>query len=89
MNTIRLYKFKDSITRKIPFLNKESNLDILDDPRQITMVDIQIVTEYVINISSAFIYEDLSYKELIHLCSSAKQTIEHYFIKNNNGYDLI
>ncbi|WP_172279018.1 hypothetical protein [Chryseobacterium sp. LAM-KRS1] len=53
------------------------------------MIEIQIVTEYVINISSAFIYEDLSYKELIHLCSSAKQTIEHYFIKNNNDYDLI
>lgn len=89
MNTIRLYKFKDSITRKIPFLNKESNLDVLDDPRQITTLDIQIVTEYVINISSDFIYENLSYKELMHLCSSAKQTIEHYFIKNNNDYDLI
>lgn len=89
MNTIRLYKFKDSISRKIPFLSKESNLDTLNDPIHSKFLDIDIVTEYVINISNDFIYEELSYRELIRLCSSARETIEHYFIKNNNDYDLI
>ncbi|GAA5083382.1 hypothetical protein GCM10023210_01980 [Chryseobacterium ginsengisoli] len=89
MNTIRLYKFKDSISRKMQFLSKESNLDSLDDPIHSKLLDIEIVTEYIINISNDFIYEDLSYSELIHLCSSARKTIEHYFVKSNIDYDLI
>jgi hypothetical protein len=89
MGTIRLYKFKDSISRKMQFLNKESNLDDLDESIQTKLLDVEIVTEYVINISNDFIYENVSYKELIQLCSSADQTKEYYFVKNNRGYDLI
>ncbi|GAA4161266.1 hypothetical protein GCM10022217_26690 [Chryseobacterium ginsenosidimutans] len=71
------------------FLNKESNLDDLSDSTQTKFLDVEIVTEYVINISNDFIYENVSYRELIQLCSSAKQTIEHYFVKTNNDFDLI
>ena len=89
METIRLYKFKDSISKKMQFLNKESNLDDLDESMQTKLLDVEIVTEYVINISNDFIYENVSYKELIQLCSSARETIEHYFVKTNNDFDLI
>lgn len=91
MNSIRLYKFKDSISRKMHFLGKESNLDILDDPIHSAFLDVEIITEYVISIPNAndFTCKDLSYKELLQLCSSAKETIEHYFIKNNNNYDMV
>ena len=89
MNTIRLYKFKDSIGRKIQLFSKESNLDPLYNHIDTNFLDIEIVTEYIITVPVDFTYEELSYKELLGLCGSAKQTIEHYFIKNINDYDMV
>jgi hypothetical protein len=89
MKTIRLYKFKDSISRKIPLFNKESSLSTLNDFMQTDLMDVEIVTEYIINTTDDYIFEDLSNTELLQLCAVARETIEHYFVTTNNDYDLI
>ncbi|SDQ76234.1 hypothetical protein SAMN05421664_2496 [Chryseobacterium soldanellicola] len=89
MKTIRLYKFKDIISKKIPLFSKESSLNTLNELIYTELMDVEIVTEYIINTSNDFIFEEVSKSELLQLCSIAKETIEHYFVTTNNDYDLI
>jgi hypothetical protein len=89
MKTIRLYKFKDSISRKMPLFSEQSNLNSLNDLMQSDLMDVEIVTEYIIDISDDVLVEKLQDSKLLELCNDAKETIEHYFVTTIDNYDLI
>ncbi|MCJ7935901.1 MAG: heme oxygenase [Chryseobacterium sp.] len=89
MKTIHIFKFKDSITRKIPFFKEEHRLETLNDFIDFDLMDTEIVTEYIIEIHDDFIFEDTSKDDLLLMCKNAKETIEHYFVVRLNDYDVI
>lgn len=91
MKTIRLYKFKDSISQKKPLFKEDFSLNTLNDLMQINNMDVEVVTEYVIDISNDVNCDNLATSKLLSLCASARHTIEHYFMTTINtiDYDLI
>ncbi|MDH6253485.1 hypothetical protein M2347_003212 [Chryseobacterium sp. H1D6B] len=89
MKTIHLYKFKDSISRKMPLFSEQSNLNSLNDLMQSDLMDVEIVTEYIIDISDDIPAEKLTHSALLELCTAAKETIEHYFVTTVDNYDVI
>ncbi|ASW75803.1 heme oxygenase [Chryseobacterium piperi] len=89
MKTIQLYKFKDSVTKKIPLFKEDSSLNTLNDLMYTDLMDVEIVTEYIIDIGDDFVFEDLQNSELLIVCTLARETIEHYFVTAISDYDLI
>lgn len=89
MKIITLYKFKDSITRKIPLLKEKSLLRSLNDLMAIDLLDTEIITEYTIDVADDFNFEYYSNEELLELCKTSKSFIDHHFVTTLNDYDVI
>lgn len=87
MKTIHLFRFNDSIFRKIPFFKEENRLKT--DVTEIDLMNIEIVTEYIVKTHDDFSFDNASGKDLLSMCKKAQKTIEHYFVVGVNGYDVI
>ncbi len=87
MKTIHLFQFKNSIFRKIPFFKEEHRLKT--DLTEFELMNIEVVTEFIVKIPDDFIFEDTSENDLLSICKKAKKTIEHYFVVGLNDYDVI
>lgn len=89
MKTITLYKFKDSITQKLPLLREKSLLNSLNDLMAIELLDTEIITEYTMDVPDDFNFEYHSNEELLELCKTSKNFIDHHFVTTLNDYDVI
>lgn len=87
MKTIHLFQFKNSIFHKAPFFKEERRLKT--DCAAFDLIDIEIVTEYIVKTHDDFTFEDTSANDLILMCKRAQKTIEHYFVAGLNDYDVI
>ncbi|WP_426478179.1 heme oxygenase [Chryseobacterium sp. CBSDS_008] len=87
MKTIHLFRFNNSIFRNIPFFKEEHRLRT--DVTELDVMNIEIVTEYVVKIHDDFTFESTSSNDLLSMCRKAQKTIEHYFVTGLNDYDLI
>ncbi|SIS71214.1 hypothetical protein SAMN05421786_1011171 [Chryseobacterium ureilyticum] len=87
MKTIHLFRFNNSIFRKIPFFTEEHRLKT--DVIEIDLMNIEIVTEYIVKTHDDFIFDNTSVNDLLSMCKKAQKTIEHYFVLGVNGYDVI
>jgi hypothetical protein len=87
MKTIHLFRFNDSIFRKIPFFKEENRLKT--DVTEIDLMNIEIVTEYIVETHDGFSFDNTSVNDLLSMCKKAQRIIEHYFILGVNGYDVI
>ncbi|RKE86627.1 heme oxygenase [Epilithonimonas arachidiradicis] len=89
MKTIRLYKFKNYITQKMPLLKEKSLLSSLNDLMAIDLLDTEILTEYTIDVPDDFNFEYHSNEELLELCKASKSFIDYHFVTTLNDYDVI
>ncbi|WP_110366619.1 heme oxygenase [Chryseobacterium sp. CBTAP 102] len=89
MKTIRLFQFKNSISRKLPFFKEECRLDNLNDLIAYDLMNTEKVTEFIIEVHDDFIFEDTHKEDLLVMCQNAKEIIEHYFVTIMNDYDVI
>ncbi|MFZ4929369.1 heme oxygenase [Chryseobacterium phosphatilyticum] len=87
MKTIHLFRFNDSIFRKIPFFKEEHRLKT--DVTDIDLMNIEIVTEYIIKTYDDFSFDNTSGNDLLSMCKKAQKTIEHYFVIKLDHYDFI
>ncbi|UTX49375.1 heme oxygenase [Chryseobacterium sp. MA9] len=87
MKTIHLFRFNNSIFRKIPFFKEEHRLK--SDMTDIDLMNIEIVTEYIVKAHDDFTFENTSRNDLLSMCKKAQKTIEHYFVAGLNDYDFI
>jgi hypothetical protein len=58
MKTIHLFRFNDSIFRKIPFFKEEHRLKT--DVTEIDLMNIEIVTEYIVKTHDDFSFDNTS-----------------------------
>ena len=89
MKTIILYKFKNSVTKKMPLLKEKSLLSSLNDLMAIDLLDTEILTEYTIDVPDDFNFEYHSNEELLELCKASKSFIDYHFVTTLNDYDVI
>lgn len=89
MKTITLYKFKDSVTQKIPFFEGKSILNSPSNFTEMDILDTEKVIEYMIEVSDDFDFENYDTAELIALCNTSNKFIEHHFVTRLNDYDVI
>ena len=89
MKTIILYKFKNSVTQKMPLLKEKSLLSSLNDLMAIDLLDTEIITEYTIDVPDDFNFEYHSDEELLELCKTSKSFIDYHFVTTLNDYDVI
>lgn len=87
MKAIHLFRFKDSIFHKIPFFKEDHKLN--SDIQGFDLLNIEIVTEYIINTYDDFIFENTSQPDLLLLCSNAQKIIEHYFVITLDDYGFV
>ncbi|KAA2222891.1 heme oxygenase [Chryseobacterium sp. ES2] len=87
MKTIHLFRFNDSIFRKIPFFKEEHRLKT--DVTEIDLMNIEIVTEYIVKTHDDFSFDNTSGNDLLSMCKKAQKTIEHYFVIKLDHYDFI
>jgi hypothetical protein len=87
MKTIHLFRFNDSIFRKIPFFKEEHRLKT--DVTEIDLMNIEIVTEYIVKTHDDFSFDNTSGNDLLSMCKKAQKTIEHYFVIRLDHYDFI
>ncbi|MCS4300878.1 heme oxygenase [Chryseobacterium sp. BIGb0232] len=87
MKTMHLFRFNDSIFRKIPFFKEEHRLK--SDVTEIDLMNIEIVTEYIVKTHDDFSFDDTSGNDLLSMCKKAQKTIEHYFVIRLDHYDFI
>ncbi|AZA79811.1 heme oxygenase [Chryseobacterium sp. G0186] len=87
MKTIHLFRFNDSIFRKIPFFKEEHRLKT--DVMEIDLMNIEIVSEYVVETHDDFSFDNTSGNDLLSMCKKAQKTIEHYFVIRLDHYDFI
>ncbi|EFK35771.1 Uncharacterised protein [Chryseobacterium gleum] len=87
MKTIHLFRFNDSIFRKIPFFKEEHRLKT--DVMEIDLMNIEIVTEYIVKTHDDFSFDNTSGNDLLSMCKKAQKTIEHYFVIKLDHYDFI
>ncbi|MET3036029.1 heme oxygenase [Chryseobacterium sp. NRRL B-14859] len=87
MKTIHLFRFNDSIFRKIPFFKEEHRLKT--DVTEIDLMNIEIVTEYIVRTHDDFSFDNTSGNDLLSMCKKAQKTIEHYFVIRLDHYDFI
>lgn len=89
MKTIILYKFKNSVTQKMPILKEKSLLSSLNDLMAIDLLDTEIITEYTIDVPDDFNFEYHNDEELLELCKTSKSFVDYHFITTLNDYDVI
>ncbi|MDW9383065.1 heme oxygenase [Chryseobacterium sp. JV558] len=89
MKTINLFKFKNSISRKLPFFKEECKLDNLNDLMVYDLMNTEKVTEFIIEVHDDFIFEDTTREDILAMCSNAREVVEHYFATTMNDYDVI
>lgn len=89
MKTVTLYKFKDSISKKMPLLPEKSLLSSLNDLMAIELLHTEIITEFTIDVPDDFNFEYRSKEELLELCRTSQKFIEHHFVTTLNDYDVI
>ncbi|MDP9955421.1 hypothetical protein J2X97_001058 [Epilithonimonas hungarica] len=89
MKTIKLYKFKDYISREMPFLGEKSILSSLNDLMAIDLIDTEKIAEYTVDVPDDFSFENYSNEELMKLCEISRNVIDHHFITTLNDYDVI
>lgn len=89
MKTIILYKFKNSVTQKMPLLKEKILLNSLNDLMAIELLDTEIITEYTMDVPDDFNFEDHSDEELLELCRTSKSFIDYHFVTVLNDYDVI
>jgi|UPI00068E0E15 hypothetical protein len=89
MKTIKLYRFKDSIAQKMPLIRENDILDSLNDLMAIDMINTEKVTEYTIEVSDDFNFENHDNDQLIELCNSSENAVDHHFITNLEDSDMI
>lgn len=89
MKTIILYKFKNSVTHKMPLLKEKILLNSLNDLMAIELLDTEIITEYTMDVPDDFNFEDHSDEELLELCRTSKSFIDYHFVTVLNDYDVI
>lgn len=89
MKTIKLYRFKDSVTQKMPLLRSKCMLTSLNDLMGIDIIDTEKITEYSIDVPDDFDFENYDDDQLVQLCNDSKNVIEHHFITTLNDYDVI
>ena len=87
MKTIHLFRFNNSIFRKIPFFKEEPRLKT--DVTEIDLMEIEIVTEYIVKTNDDFSFDNTSVNDLLSMCKKAQKTIEHYFVIRLDHYDFI
>lgn len=87
MKTIHLFRFNDSIFRKIPFFKEEHRLKT--DSTKLDLMNIEIVTEYIVKTHDDFSFDNTSGDDLLLMCKKAQKTIEHYFVLKLDHYDFI
>lgn len=87
MKTIHLFRFNNSIFRKIPFFKEEHRLKT--DVTEIDLMEIEIVTEYIVKTNDDFSFDNTSVNDLLSMCKKAQKTIEHYFVIRLDHYDFI
>ncbi len=87
MKTIHLFRFNDSIFRKIPFFKEEHKLKT--DLTELDLMNIEIVTEYIVKTHDDFSFDNTSGNDLLSMCKKAQKTIEHYFVIRLDHYDFI
>ncbi|MBP2614881.1 heme oxygenase [Chryseobacterium jejuense] len=87
MKTIHLFRFNDTIFHKIPFFKEEHRLET--DVTELDIMNIEIVTEYIVETHDDFSFENTSKNDLLLMCKEAQKTIEHYFVIRLDHYDSI
>ncbi|CAD0224539.1 heme oxygenase [Chryseobacterium sp. JV274] len=87
MKTIHFFRFNDYIFRKIPFFKEEHRLKT--DVTELDLMDIEIVTEYIVKTDDDFSFDNTSRNDLLSMCKKAQKTIEHYFVIKLDQYDFI
>lgn len=78
MKTIHLFRFNDTIFHKIPFFKEEHRLKT--DVTEFDVMNIEIVTEYIVKTHDDFSFENTSSNDLLSMCKKAQKIIEHYFV---------
>ncbi|MEG1589255.1 heme oxygenase [Chryseobacterium sp.] len=89
MKTINLYKFKDSISQKMPLVREKNLLSSLNELMTIGLINTEIITEYTIDVPDNFNFEYYSNEELLKLCKTSPNGIDHHFVTILNDYDVI
>ncbi|MCD0478777.1 heme oxygenase [Chryseobacterium sp. LC2016-29] len=89
MKTINLYKFKDSISQKMPLVREKSLLSSLNELMTIDLINTEIITEYTIDVPNDFNFEYCSNEELLKLCKTSQNITDHHFVTTLNDYDVI
>ncbi|WET00483.1 heme oxygenase [Chryseobacterium arthrosphaerae] len=84
---MHLFRFNDTIFRKIPFFKEEHRLKT--DVTELDVMNIEIVTEYIVKTHDDFNFENTSRNDLLSMCKEAQKTIENYFVISLNHYDSI
>jgi hypothetical protein len=86
MKTIHLFRFNDSIFRKIPFFKEEHRLKT--DVTEIDLMNIEIVTEYIVKTHDDFsltIHQEM----IFYQCAKKLKKQLNITLCRVNGYDVI
>lgn len=86
MKIIHLFQFKNSIFCNLPFFQEEQRLK--NEAAEFDLMNIEIVTEYIVNTHDDFIFDTTSINDLLSMCKKAQKTIEHYFVISMDNYDM-
>lgn len=89
MKTIKLYRFKDSVMLKMPLFNEGRVLSSLNELMSVDLINTEKVTEYNITVEEGFNVEQCSRKQLLALCNTSLDFVEHHFITTTDDYYVI
>lgn len=89
MKTVKLYRFKNSVTQKIPLLRDGCMLTSLNDIMGIDIINTEKITEYSIDVPDDFNFENYDDDQLLQLCNASIEVIEHHFTTTQNDDDVV
>lgn len=89
MKTIHLFKYNDVVSLNKPSFYENYKLSSLNDFMMMSFMNIEVLSEFLIDVPDSFSAYQEPLDKLSKLCGSAKETIEHYFYYPSDDYDVI
>lgn len=89
MKTIHLFKYNDAVSWNKPSFNEDYKLSLLNDFMMMRFMNIEVLSEFLIEVPDGFFAHNEPLDKLAKLCGSAKETIEHYFYYPSDDYDVL
>ncbi len=88
MHKIKLYKYNNVVSLSMPIFLDKSMLTTLNELIVIDLLPTEIVTEYTVNVTRDFLFENYSQDLLLQLCKSSNDVIDYHFVTVIRDYEF-